>query len=41
MHGIRVALGAEPGKLRNMVVSQGMILVSIGVVLGISFALEP
>jgi ABC-type antimicrobial peptide transport system permease subunit len=38
--GIRLALGAQPGKLRNMVVSQGIILVSIGIVLGISFALE-
>ena len=37
--GIRLALGADAGKLRNMVVSQGMVLVSIGIVLGISFAL--
>lgn len=36
--GIRLALGAEAGKLKNMVVFQGMSLVIVGVVLGISFA---
>jgi putative ABC transport system permease protein len=32
--GIRVAMGAESGRVRNMVVRQGMVLVAVGVVLG-------
>jgi putative ABC transport system permease protein len=36
--GIRLALGAETGAVRNMVVVQGMRLVLIGVVLGIGSA---
>jgi predicted permease len=36
--GIRLALGAEPGNVGNMVVVQGMRLASIGVVIGIAAA---
>jgi putative ABC transport system permease protein len=37
--GLRMALGAEPHKVRNMVVAQGMRLALIGVVLGVGAAL--
>lgn len=37
--GIRMALGAGPGDVRNMVVSQGMRLVFAGILLGIPAAL--
>ena len=36
--GVRLALGAEPGRVRGMVVFQGMRLALIGVVLGIGAA---
>jgi putative ABC transport system permease protein len=36
--GIRLALGAETGVVRNMVVSQGMLLALIGVVVGLAAA---
>jgi putative ABC transport system permease protein len=36
--GVRLALGAEPGKVRTMVVLQGMRLALIGVVLGVGAA---
>jgi predicted permease len=36
--GVRLALGAEPGAVRRMVVLQGMRLAAIGVVLGIGAA---
>jgi len=36
--GIRMALGASPGKVRSMVVRQGMLLASIGVVIGVAAA---
>lgn len=36
--GIRLALGAEASRLKNMVVFQGMSLAIVGVVLGVSFA---
>jgi putative ABC transport system permease protein len=36
--GVRLALGAEPGAVRRMVVLQGMRLALIGVVLGIAAA---
>jgi putative ABC transport system permease protein len=36
--GIRLALGAETGAVRNMVVLQGMALVLIGLVIGIGAA---
>ncbi len=36
--GIRLALGAEPGKLRNRVVSQGTRLASIGAAIGLAVA---
>ena len=37
--GIRMALGASPASVRNMVVSQGMLLAVIGVVIGVGAAL--
>jgi putative ABC transport system permease protein len=37
--GIRMALGAAPGRVRNMVVGQGMILALVGIVLGVASAL--
>jgi predicted permease len=36
--GIRLALGASPGQVRQMVVSQGMVLVAAGLVLGVASA---
>jgi ABC-type antimicrobial peptide transport system permease subunit len=36
--GIRMALGAEPGRVRNMVVFQGMRLAIVGVVIGLTSA---
>ncbi len=36
--GIRMALGAETGALRNMVVGQGMVLAVIGIVIGLGAA---
>jgi predicted permease len=36
--GIRLALGAEAGAVRNMVVGQGMLLAVIGVVVGVATA---
>jgi len=36
--GIRLALGAESGTVRNMVVGQGMLLAIIGVVVGVGAA---
>ncbi len=36
--GIRLALGAEPGAVRNMVVFQGMRLALVGVVIGVGSA---
>jgi putative ABC transport system permease protein len=36
--GIRMALGAQPSNIRNMVVRQGMLLVGAGIVLGIGGA---
>jgi predicted permease len=36
--GIRLALGAEPGTVRNLVVLQGMRLAIIGIVIGVGFA---
>jgi len=38
--GIRLALGAETSRVKNMVVFQGMTLAIIGVIIGISFALN-
>ncbi|NKB86975.1 MAG: FtsX-like permease family protein [Acidobacteria bacterium] len=37
--GLRLALGAQPGKLLNMVVRQGMVQVAVGLVLGVGGAL--
>jgi predicted permease len=37
--GIRIALGARPGAIFRLVVRQGMILVIVGIVLGLSAAL--
>jgi ABC-type antimicrobial peptide transport system permease subunit len=37
--GVRLALGASPGAVRSMVVSQGMRLVVVGVLLGLVAAL--
>jgi putative ABC transport system permease protein len=37
--GIRIALGAEPGAVRNMVIREGMRLALIGVAIGIGAAL--
>ena len=39
--GIRLALGAETGRVRRMIVLQGMSLAAIGVVVGIASALGP
>jgi ABC-type antimicrobial peptide transport system permease subunit len=36
--GIRLALGAETGKVRNMVVFQGMRLAIVGVIIGVASA---
>jgi ABC-type antimicrobial peptide transport system permease subunit len=36
--GVRLALGAEPSKVRSMVVLQGMRLAAIGVILGVAGA---
>lgn len=37
--GIRVALGAQASSIRNMVIRQGMVLATIGIVIGIGGAL--
>jgi ABC-type antimicrobial peptide transport system permease subunit len=37
--GIRIALGAEVGQVRRMIVKQGMILAAIGIVIGVGGAL--
>ncbi len=37
--GIRLALGAHPGTVRNMVVFQGMVLAVIGILIGVASAL--
>jgi putative ABC transport system permease protein len=37
--GIRIALGAEAGQVRRMIVKQGMILAVIGIVIGVGGAL--
>jgi ABC-type antimicrobial peptide transport system permease subunit len=37
--GIRLALGASPASLLNMVVGQGMKLTSVGLVIGLAIAL--
>ncbi|MGA8036721.1 MAG: ABC transporter permease [Candidatus Acidiferrales bacterium] len=37
--GLRMALGASPGQVRKMVVSQGMLLAIIGVVIGVAASL--
>ena len=37
--GIRVALGADTGRVRQMVIRQGMSLAFLGVILGIGLAL--
>ena len=37
--GIRLALGAEPGALRRVVMRQGMLLTAVGVVVGVAGAL--
>src|SRR5207237_1441736 len=39
--GIRLALGANSGTVRNMVVAQGMILAGSGVSLGIALRVRP
>ena len=36
--GIRMAMGAEPGTVRTMVIRQGMVLVIVGVVVGVGAA---
>ena len=36
--GIRLALGAETGSVRRMVIRQGMLLVTVGVVAGLAAA---
>jgi putative ABC transport system permease protein len=36
--GIRIALGAETGAVRRMIVKQGMILAAIGIVIGVASA---
>ena len=36
--GIRLALGAETGRVRNMVVFQGMRLAIVGVIIGVASA---
>ncbi len=38
--GVRMALGAQPGTVRTMVVLQGLRLAAIGVVLGVAAAFE-
>jgi ABC-type antimicrobial peptide transport system permease subunit len=37
--GIRMALGAQAGEVRKMIVQQGMVLAIVGVVVGLSAAL--
>jgi putative ABC transport system permease protein len=37
--GLRMALGASPGQVRKMVVSQGMVLALVGVVIGVAASL--
>jgi len=37
--GIRIAIGARPGDVRNMVVWQGMRLACLGIVIGMPLAL--
>ena len=37
--GIRLALGAEAGQVRRMIVVQGMVLAAVGVVVGVGLAL--
>jgi putative ABC transport system permease protein len=37
--GIRLALGAETGQVRRMIVGQGMLLAGVGVVVGVGLAL--
>jgi ABC-type antimicrobial peptide transport system permease subunit len=37
--GVRLALGADAARVRNMVIRQGMTLVAIGVIIGVASAL--
>jgi len=37
--GIRLALGADAGQVRRMIVGQGMVLAAVGVVVGVGLAL--
>jgi ABC-type antimicrobial peptide transport system permease subunit len=37
--GIRLALGADAGQVRRMIVGQGMLLAAVGVVVGVGLAL--
>ncbi|MGH7562938.1 MAG: FtsX-like permease family protein [Gemmatimonadota bacterium] len=41
--GVRMALGAEPGRLRSLVMRQGLVLAVIGVAIGLAaaFVLTP